>query len=257
MARLFVRTSSQNLSFAGGIATAAPLSFSTWIKPTSSSVFAMDIMSITDGGAVANGYILRQDSTGHIAALTVASTTVGTSTSAGTVVNGTYVQAGAMFTSATSRQAVLAGVLATVEATNLTPAPINTTQVGSSFAPQNFYDGSIAEAGMWTVALSQADWTSLALGVSPSLIRPDKLLAYWKILGNSPEVDLMTTAHVLTVNNAPAVSAHPVTFYPSNKGVSLQRAGAPPTPLAPFVLTASTQWKLQRFDMKPRREERA
>lgn len=67
----------------------------------------------------------------------------------------------------------------------------------------NFFDGRIAEVGFWTVSLSDAEITALAKGVSPRMIRPDKLIWYVPTWGvASPEVDDSGTSVSPTVTEA-------------------------------------------------------
>lgn len=77
-----------------------------------------------------------------------------------------------------------------------------------------FFDGDIAEVGMWSVVLDAAEIAALAKGFSPSLIRPTSLNAYWPIFGNnSPELDRRKNAYDLTLTASPAKSDHPRMYY--------------------------------------------
>lgn len=42
-------------------------------------------------------------------------------------------------------------------------------------------EGDISEVGYWNVALTDADVAVLAKGVSPLLVRPEGLVAYWSL----------------------------------------------------------------------------
>lgn len=100
--------------------------------------------------------------------------------------------------------------------------PINSVTFGAPVSPNGsstyaYTNGAIAEAAIWNDALSAADFASLATGVSPLLVRPDALVAYWPLLGyDSPASDRIGRK-VLSPVNGPTVTAHPRIFYPKSK----------------------------------------
>ena len=70
--------------------------------------------------------------------------------------------------------------------------------------------GHIAEAAIWNVALTAAEVTVLAKGVSPLFIRRQNLVAYWPLYGlHSPETDFSGNNRVMTLNNGPTRGNHP------------------------------------------------
>lgn len=215
MARTFVRASSQHCSIASALVTVHPLTLAAWIRPSTSNT-TQDILTITDGAGAANGWLLRQTSSATIQALSDAGGTFDSSTTTGTVTNGTWSHAAAVFASATSRKAYLDGTVATENTTNISPGSLSDTRVGAAFGPQNFYDGDIAEAAIWNVALDAAEIAALAKGISPFLIRPASLIAYWPLFGNnSPEIDRWKNKSDLTVTGA-TKGAHPRQYYPAS-----------------------------------------
>lgn len=82
------------------------------------------------------------------------------------------------------------------------------------------FDGRIAEAGVWNVALTAAEIAALAKGVSPLLVHPGNLKGYWPIWGiASPEADLSGNANNPTINGSLPVADHaPVGPYASLGG---------------------------------------
>lgn len=73
----------------------------------------------------------------------------------------------------------------------------------------------IAEAAVWTVALTAAEALALAAGYAPYLIRPQSLYGYWPILGvQSPEPDLSMNSRSMTLNGTPAQVMHVPVFHP-------------------------------------------
>jgi hypothetical protein len=90
---------------------------------------------------------------------------------------------------------------------------VSQTQIGARMAGATFANGTIAEVGVWNVALAAADFLALSKGISPLLVRPDALVAYWPLIGHaSPEIDLRGR-NELTVTGATQV-AHPRIMYP-------------------------------------------
>ena len=79
-------------------------------------------------------------------------------------------------------------------------------RLGSS-SPSNYMDGRIAEAGIWNVALSDAEVALLANGVSPLFIQPQNLVSYWPLIRDDDQDrvgDLNMSAFF-----TPSVAVHP------------------------------------------------
>lgn len=177
--------------------------------------------------------------------------------------NNTWFHAAATFTSTTSRAAFLNGTNKGTDATLLATPAVDTTTIGCEFAtgtPQVFTNGDIAEAAVWNITLSDTNVAELARGMSPMLVRPDALVAYWPLWGTiTTEPDRFVGAFHLTGFNTPTqATQHPPTMiYPSRPNIyrTSPAPPAPPSPLTAPVLPLSTQWLLHRIDLKPRREE--
>jgi hypothetical protein len=77
-----------------------------------------------------------------------------------------------------------------------------------------YLDGRMAEAAIWSAALTAAELAILAEGYSPLMVRPQSLVAYWPLMGNlSPEIDIVG-GYDMTLTNAPTKANHPRVFYP-------------------------------------------
>jgi len=62
---------------------------------------------------------------------------------------------------------------------------------GRTFAGSYYWTGRLCEIAFWTAVLTAAEIRALAGGVSPKVIRPLALKAYWPLWGTVlPEVDL-------------------------------------------------------------------
>ena len=76
------------------------------------------------------------------------------------------------------------------------------------------WDGDIADAAFYTVALTEDELLALSAGYSPELIRPGSLVAYWPLFGNlSPETSRIG-GYDMTLENAPTKADHPRVIYP-------------------------------------------
>lgn len=229
MALNFVAASSQNLSRGGAVVLASPVTFHAVIRPTTHAA-VNDILSVDDGATALNAFLLRQDATGHIQALADSAGSFSSSVTAGTATNGAWAYAGAVFASSTSRTAYLNGTAATTDVVSITPGgTLANTHIGAAFSPQNFYNGDIAEVAIWSIALSAADMSALALGVSPLLIHPEALVSYWSLLNNG--IELIKHADV-TLNNGPTVVAHPPVYNPGKRNLP---STPPITQIAPWT----------------------
>lgn len=100
---------------------------------------------------------------------------------------------------------------------NSTPAGLNRTSMGvydgatgpsGPFAPAG--TGDLAEVAVYNVALGDADVLSLSRNIRPHLIRPDKLIAYWQLIGKyGPEINLKSNSATLAIQGTLTQSAHP------------------------------------------------
>ena len=72
-----------------------------------------------------------------------------------------------------------------------------------------FDDGTISEIGMWNTALTTPEMQTLALGVSPLLVRPSALFLYWPLVREAQGI----IGGSLTVVGSPAVAVHPRVIY--------------------------------------------
>jgi hypothetical protein len=124
-----------------------------------------------------------------------------------------------VFASTTSRTSYLNGTASTTNTTSNNPSAstFDVTDIANNQAASaraNYFNGLIAEAGIWSVALTLAEIQSLAKGVSPLMIRPASLIAYWPLIGQtSPEIDLRGR-YEMTVSGAVA-GDHPRVYMPT------------------------------------------
>jgi len=88
-------------------------------------------------------------------------------------------------------------------------------EIGANKTEGNYFQGKVAEAGIWDTELNTAQVAALAKGYAPSLIQPSNLMDYWPIIGRqSPEPNMMNASSA-TPTNSPTNFAHPPMIYPA------------------------------------------
>lgn len=208
MARDF-NGSSDNLLVTSTPVTAVPISISAWVYADALTADHC-IVSIRDNTGF-NYFSLYSNSSGTIAAQTIGTT----ATTSSSIATGKWYHVAAVFSAVNSRAVYINGGSKGTGSGSSTPTGIDRISVGAgyvSFATK-YWNGKIAEVGIWNKALSDADVLALSKRRSPDFVRPDDLPFYSKILGrNSPEPDLIGSRH-LTVTGA-TQAAHPGIIYP-------------------------------------------
>ena len=163
----------------------------------------------------AGNVVLAQSGDGSTA------TAVGTST---TITTNTWFHAAAVFGAVNDRRAFLNGGGKNTDTTSRTPTGINRTSIGAGdqttiSAP---FDGDIAEAAVWNIALSDAEVLALSKGLSPLLMHPEALVAYWPLIGNnSPENNLRSNSATMSIVGSLSKSVHPPIFMPKRRKLIL------------------------------------
>ena len=122
----------------------------------------------------------------------------------------TWHHAAGVYESATSRTPYLDGVAGTTNTTNSgTQNAADYINVGTrtaSSAQTSFFDGQIAELGVWNAALTAAEIASLAKGMTCDKVRPQSLVFYAPLVRDLIDYKGGLT---LTNNNTATVANHP------------------------------------------------
>lgn len=116
----------------------------------------------------------------------------------------------AVFSSSTSRTIYLNGGNAITDTVSRTPGTSTRFHIGASrnsSVTSGYFNGSIADVGVWNVALSAAEVASLAKGVSSLLIRPQNLIFYAPLIREL--FDYSKTMLSLTNSGGAIVLDHP------------------------------------------------
>ncbi|KKM87088.1 hypothetical protein LCGC14_1272450 [marine sediment metagenome] len=201
--------------------SAAPLTLACWFKSDDLSVQKV-LVSICNRVGDLDYFSLRAASTasGQIIRANARRDTTGSAISADQYSNNTWHHAGGVFQSTTARYAYLDGVPGNVEATNVTPAGISETGIGCLYRSNIvFYmSGRIAELGIWNINLSTEEMEALAKGVSPLLVRPKYLVAYYPLFKDNASSmwnDRVGGYHMAEDSTPAASPDHPYIIRPS------------------------------------------
>jgi hypothetical protein len=203
----------QYLKTASTPVTAAPLTLAAWFYPDT-DITNYVIMGISDGttsnrfvlaalgGVVGKPVRLVHNGTSGGAALGEADSSIG-------FVANTWQHACGVLSSSTSRAVYLNGGNSTTNTNQVVSTGLNSIDFGfrlSVGVPGLFLDGRLAEVGIWNAALTAAEISSLAKGMTCDKIRPQSLVFYAPLVR-----DLIDQKGGLTItnNNAATVSNHP------------------------------------------------
>ena len=224
MARLFDDASSQYLSYASAVLSAVPISLACWFN-TDNTAAEQELISICRSNAD-HWHSLR--ASGSIGGDPIRASTFDGGWNAAQTTTGysanTWHHACGVWAAADSRSAYIDGGSKHTQTSSRTPTSLDLTYIGAnefSSSPTNYMSGSIAEVGIWNVALTDAEVAILAKGYSPLFVRPQSLVLYIPLIRDNDE-DLIGGLS-FTANGSPTVSAHPRVFYPS---VPIYRMGA-------------------------------
>lgn len=206
MAYAFSSASSQYLEAPSSPVSAYPVTLAVWFyannNTATEAIFAVD----TDGGdsrlqLVRNGAQLIAQS-------------ISFTTSQNAVANGTYsanawFHAAGVFGSATSRVAYLNGSAGTLLTANVAVSGMNRVTIGSRRTSSGlgvYFNGRVAEVGIWNVALTAGEIASLAKGFTCDKIRPESLVFYAPLVRDIIDV---RGGLAITNNNSATVANHP------------------------------------------------
>lgn len=205
--------SSQYISATHPVAD-VPLTLACWFK--SNSATGQGLVNISSLGG--NNYRVQLQA--NLAAKPLRATqqglnssnsaATGTAESTTGYTAGDWAHACGVFASITSRTVYLNGDGSATDTTQITTssAAIDRLWIGAnsnSAGPALYCDGSIAEVGVWNVALTAAEVAILATGASPTLVRPQSLVFYAPLIRDL--VDLRGGLS-LTNNNTATASDH-------------------------------------------------
>ena len=212
-----------SLRYTAALATAAPVTLAAWGKTSMTGITQYMVSLLNSASAdTFDQFALRLTGADVISARCGAAGGVSEAISSTGFTENVWFHAAAVFTSATDRAAFINGGSKGTNATSRVPAGINRTAIGlqdnGSASLRAFGQGGtgdLAEVGIWSAALTDAEIAALATGLSPMAIRPASLIGYWPLVGNnSPENNVVSNTSVMTLVGAPPAAAHPRVIYP-------------------------------------------
>lgn len=224
MARRGNGNNANYLNFTGTPAvTAVPLTISAWFNVVDNTNYYA-VVSILSFFAGSDDYFTMGANAGRVYVETASGGTYAGVDSGGSRYQAnTWVHGCCVFRAANSRSAYLNGGAPGTNTTSVTPTGLDRTQVGTfvknagTFNPIN---GSVAEVGIWNVALNQKEIWDLARGTKPTSVRKGALRGYYPQVGTqSPEFDWTGANRSLTINGTMAVSGQPKMLNPQVRGV--------------------------------------
>ena len=195
MSRLFDDASTHYLQNSSAVLNALPISISCWFKSDDLTA-NQTLVSIGDTSTTTS--FVRLMAAGAVSGDPVrvqhyTSAANSGANSSSSYPTGTWTHAGGVFASLSSRTAYIDGVAGTEDTTALgAQYDWDVTSVGVTARSTllNYMSGDISQVGIWDVVLTDEEMAILALGVSPLLVRPGSLIAYFPLGGNdSPEID--------------------------------------------------------------------
>jgi hypothetical protein len=210
MAYNFIYTSFQYLSTASAPATGTPMTIASWGK--TSTPLTQASVSVGDNSSTQRNQLQwgvgPSANTPRAVAIGATATdiVIGTSNSW----NGQWNHCCGLFTSATSRSLFFNGVSENTGTTNIGSqnAATNVT-IGARIqnsAAGAYFDGDLADVGIWNVALTAAEIASLAKGMACDKVRPQSLVFYAPLARNLIDV---RGGRTITNNNTATVANHP------------------------------------------------
>lgn len=217
------RAEANSLSFNGSsdlarvstaIVTAMPFTMCAWAYTTSLAANET-IVSIATSTDTLNYYAIGLDTSGHGLAwkAITANTNVISST---TVTTNAWFEVCGVFISSTSFAVYLNGGGKTSAVNSGTPTGMNRTALGVRDASGNtsWWTGQIAQVVLWDVDIGDAAIATLAQGVSPLKIQPDRIKFFIPYLGVGSAVadwkgNNMTETGTSNSTNTPTQVRHP------------------------------------------------
>ncbi len=231
MARLFDDAQSQYLQRSGATppVTTPPFTLACWARTDSDSADqALLWIGDKDSTTSCIGVIemLAASPFPRVCARTISGGVVGSAVTGNYAVN-TWHHVCGVFPATDDRAVYLDGTNKGADDTGVSGAGANTVAVArcGDQTPGDYLSGAVAEAAIWSAALSQTEANSLARGFSPLQIRPESLAAYWPLGGFFGQADRdLLGQYDLTAYNAPSSTDHPPLVYPSRPRVVLPAA---------------------------------
>lgn len=137
----------------------------------------------------------------------------------------------ARFTTTAFRRIILDGASGDTDTTVVGGATADRVSIGrrGDSTPSAYVSGAVAEAAIWTAALSEMEIAALAKGFSPLQVKPHTLVAYWPLGGfaGSNDNDRLGD-YDLSALGTPSWTDHPPLIDPGRPRVGTPAASGSP-----------------------------
>lgn len=216
MSRFFDNASSQylrNTSFSS--ISGAPVTLACWVYCDEDGTNFQTGLAV--GGFSASDYYaleLMMDVANNPLRAYGRSTASNVYASADGLVANQWCHVAGVYESDSSRYAYVDGTPGAQNTTAATPGAPDEIRIGSIPDSSFYMSGGVAECGVWDVALTAPEISSLAAGFSPLFIRPQNLVFYAPLY-SSEDFDRVN-GYALTPINAPTTMEHPLVFNPTS-----------------------------------------
>jgi len=201
----------QYLSTASSPASGVPMTIAAWVRREAVASDRVIVSVAQASGTHRNQMQVRAGGSPAwgVEAIAIGATTTSRATASATTQD-QWDHGCAVYNSATSRFAYLNGVASAEDTTNVGSQNAATSiQVAARTASNStslYFDGQLAEVGIWNVALTTEEIASLADGMTCDKVRPQSLVFYAPLVRNLQDVRGGLT---ITNNNTATVVNHP------------------------------------------------
>lgn len=194
--------------------TAYPFSIFAWIKPTNPTVSGMAVgIGNGSGGNEVAAFADGVNGVKNFSRLTGGSSTSLTAT---TSQQASWQPCLVVFESTTSRRIYYSSgavVLTTISTSDASPGTFTRMVVGArpTTGSTLYFTGDIAEVAVWSSALGQTDFDSLAGDTQPETVATGSLVDAWSLVTYNAATQTGVNARVLTVTGTSQAGSHPIT----------------------------------------------
>jgi hypothetical protein len=194
--------------------SAVPVSLCCWAKPANATD-ALMALSIGDTATDDEAFFLRFNGNAvgdPVQAAAASGGSGGTASSSAGFTASAWNHGCAVFESSTSRAAYVNGGGKGTNATSITPSGLDAMAIGryERLTPVQYFNGDLAECGVWNVALTDDEVATLGKGFAPPCVHRGSLLAYYPMIRDTTSLKdrFSDTTNNLTLTGG-AVSDHP------------------------------------------------
>lgn len=208
MAADFTLTNTRSLGTTTPV-TAVPMTLACWFYSTNTAQQTFVSVGISGG---THRCMIQRNTTSQVSANAVGNISVVSTFTGSTIVTNTWNHACGVFASNTSRTAYFNGSAATTNTSTVTQNAFDDLRIGARWATTLGVGmrGLLAEVGVWNVALTAGEISSLADRINCSKIRPESLVFYSPLVREFIDT---VGGSAITNNNSVLIGNHPSIYY--------------------------------------------